>query len=208
MQRWIVPASVVAILISLAALLILLAAGTGTQEDVAAPEAAEEPATAPEDAPADVPQTIPEEEPDPEPGTEVEPGGVTQPEDDPAVQEEQPPAGGQTTPGDPTEEDPTAQASPLPGPETATIRITGDSAYYCTLGVIGETQTVQGRQPASYEVEVSTGGTSLDTVMAACQKISPGTLGIQIRYAGEVLARDETEARLGTVSVSWNPLEE
>jgi hypothetical protein len=44
--------------------------------------------------------------------------------------------------------------------------------------------------------------------MAACQKISPGTLGVLIRYDDEVVVREETDARLGTVSVSWNPLEE
>ncbi|MGB3632782.1 MAG: hypothetical protein WA982_01950 [Rubrobacteraceae bacterium] len=57
-------------------------------------------------------------------------------------------------------------------------------------------------------MEVATGGTSLETVMATCQKISPGTLGVQIRYDDEVVARDGTDTQLGTVSVSWNPLEE
>ncbi|CAN5625329.1 hypothetical protein BH24ACT21_BH24ACT21_18750 [soil metagenome] len=129
-------------------------------------------------------------------------GPVEQPtQEDQTAQGDGAAQGGQTTQGPP--------APPgLPGPGTATVEITGDSAYYCSLGVIGEPETIQGRRPTSYEIEVETGGTSLDTVMAACQKISPGTLGVLIRYDDEVVVREETDARLGTVSVSWNPLEE
>ena len=215
MQRWIIPASVVAILISLAALVILLAASAGSQSNIAEPQ---------DDAQIEESETPPQTTPE----QETTPGGLTQPEEDPAAEDEQPLGGGQTTQeeqplgggqttqeeqplggGQTEQEDQTAQqAPPQPGPSTATIRVTGDSAYYCSLGVIGEPETVQGRNPESYEVEVETGGTALDTVMAACQKISPGTLGVRILYDGEVVARDETDARLGTVSVSWNPLAE
>ena len=241
MQRWIIPASVVAILVSLAALVILLAASS-SQPDVAVQqeEQIEQDRwtgwSARNLAPTDAGPGETEQAPDP--------GGLTQPEEDPAAQEEQPLGGGQTTqedqplgggqttqedqtpgedqplgggqntqedqqPGGATQEDQTTQQTPAaPGPSTATVRVTGDSAYYCSLGVIGEPETVQGQSPASYEVGVETGGTALDTVIAACQKISPGTLGVRILYDGEIVARDETDARLGTVSVSWNPLAE
>ncbi len=195
MPRWIIPVSVVAILISLVTLGLLGAAGRSAPEDTVAPEQVEEPDTSSQ----------------PTPEQETPPGGPTQPEEEQATQGEQTVEEEQAAPEDPAaqEESTTAQpGTPLPGPRTATIRITGDSSYYCSLGVIGEPETIQGRRPASYEVEVATGGTSLDTVMAACQKISPGTLGVQIRYDGEVVARDETDTRLGTVSVSWNPLAE
>ena len=208
MQRWIIPASVVAILLSLAALVILLAASS-SQPDVVQQEEQIEQGDGQAEAPEPSPQPTPEQETDP--------GGLTQPEEDPAAEDEQPLGGGQTEQEEqqPLGEGPnsqgeqtTQQAPATPGPSTATIRITGDSAYNCSLGVIGETETVQGQSPASYEVEVETGGTALDTVMAACQKISPGTLGVRILYDDEIVARDETDARLGTVSVSWNPLEE
>ena len=204
MQRWIIPASVFAILISLAALVILLAASAGSQSNIAEPQ---------DDAQIEESETSPQTTPE----QETTPGGLTQPEEDPAAEDEQPlGGGGQTTQeeqplggGQTTQEEQTPSQAPVaPGPSTATIRVTGDSAYYCSLGVIGEPETVQGRNPESYEVDVETGGTALDTVMAACQKISPGTLGVRIIYDGEVVARDQTDARLGTVSVSWNPLAE
>lgn len=192
MPRWIIPASVLVILISLAALGILLVTNSAAPEDAVAPERVEEPETSP--------QPTPEQEQEPAGGGLT--GPVEQPtQEDQTAQGDGAAQGGQTTQGPP--------APPgLPGPGTATVEITGDSAYYCSLGVIGEPQTIQGRRPASYEIEVETGGTSLDTVMAACQKISPGTLGVLIRYDDEVVVREETDARLGTVSVSWNPLEE
>ena len=240
MQRWIIPASVVAILVSLAALVILLAASS-SQPDVAVQQ---EEQIEQDNGQAGVPETSPQPTPEEETEQAPDPGGLTQPEEDPAAQEEQPLGGGQTTqedqplgggqttqedqtpgedqplgggqntqedqqPGGATQEDQTTQQTPAaPGPSTATVRVTGDSAYYCSLGVIGEPETVQGQSPASYEVGVETGGTALDTVIAACQKISPGTLGVRILYDGEIVARDETDARLGTVSVSWNPLAE
>lgn len=199
MSRWIIPAGAVAILISLAALGILLAANSSAPpEDVSEVQQTEEPEIPP--------QTTPDQEQD------LEGGGLTTPEEQPpageeTTQEGQSAQGDQATQGGQT----TQQGAPAPvppGPSTATIEVRGDSAYYCSLGAIGEPETIQGRVPRSYEVQVETGGTALDTVMAACQKISPGTLGVLIRYDGEVVARDETDARLGTVSVSWNPLEE
>ena len=189
MSRWIIPASAVAILVSLAVLVGLLAAGATAPEDVAAPPEVEEPEASPQPTPQQEATT---------------PGGLTQPEEEQAAGDEQPTGEEQTVQEEPT----TQQAPTAPGPSAATIRITGDAAYYCSAGVVGEPDTVQGQSPATYEVEVETGGTALETVMAACQKISPGTLGVRILYDGEVVARDETAARLGTISVSWNPLEE
>lgn len=192
MPRWIIPASVVAILVSLAAIVILMVASTGGTTS----------ANVEQDVEQDLGQVEePEVAPEPEdPGAQ---GGLTAPEEEPTGQPEQPLEEDQTADQQPTQQEPLA-----PGPSTATIRITGDSSYYCSLGVIGETETVQGRRPASYEVEVATGGTALDTVMAACQKISPGSLGLRVLYDDEVVAQDETNARLGTVSVAWNPLAE
>lgn len=179
MPRWIIPSSIVVILVSLAALGILLASNSGrTASDGLEEEAGqvEEPETSPQPAPQQ--ETAQEEES--------------------TIPEEQSAQGEQTTP----------QGPQAPGPRFAVIQITGDSAYYCSAGVIGEPETIEGRRPDTFRVEVATGGTALDTVMAACQKISPGTLGVQILYDEVVVARDETTARLGTVSVSWNPLEE
>lgn len=192
MQRWIIPASVVGIVIAIAALTILVATnsintGQDTQQgtgQVEEPEPVQDPTPQPDDSES------------PAPGT---PGGETSG----ALNEEDAAAGGQTT----REEAP--EPAIQPGPRTATIEITGDTAYYCSIGVIGDPRTVEGRQPTVYEVQVSTGGTALETVMAACQKISPGgTLGVNIVYDDEVVAQDETSGRLGTVSVSWSPLEE
>lgn len=190
MPRWIIPAGVVAILVSLAALGILLATNaSGPSSSDLQDDAQVEPEIPPQPTPE--PET-PEEE-------------LTVPEDPAGAEEEEQPLQREQTTGD----EPDAQQSPLaPGPRSAVVRITGGAAYYCSVGVIGEPETIQGRRPASYEVGVSTGGTSLETVMAACQKISPGTLGVRIIYDGEVVAREETDVRLGTVSVSWNPLEE
>ncbi|CAN5667496.1 hypothetical protein BH24ACT22_BH24ACT22_18960 [soil metagenome] len=193
MPRWIIPASVFTILISLAALGILLATNSAAPpEDVADTPQVEEPETSP--------QPTPEQETE----REVDPENAPQPEEEEILPEEQ------TTQEDPTSqgEQTTQQTPTLPGPRTAVVRITGGAAYYCNLGVIGESETIQGRQPASYEVEVATGGTALETVTASCQKISPGTLEVQIRYDGEVVVRDQTDARLGTVTVAWNPLQE
>lgn len=197
MPRWIIPASAIAILISLAALGILLAANSSAPpEDVSEVQQTEEP----------------EASRQPTPEQELEGGASTVPEEHPPIdegptQEGQSAQEGLDTQGERTTQQGTPGPVP-PGPSSATVEITGDSAYYCSLGVIGEPETIQGRVPRSYEVEVEAGGTALDTVMAACQKISPGTLGLLIRYDDEVVAREETDARLGTISVSWNPLEE
>ena len=192
-------------MISLAALGILLATNAAAPEDVADTQ---------NDAQVGEPETSPQ--PMPEQEQETEEGDLAEPEEQPTQEEEQGEEttqegqsagrGGAIQGGQTTQQD--TPAPGLPGPSTATVEVTGNSAYYCSLGVIGEPETVQGRRPTSYEVEVETGGTSLDTVMAACQKISPGTLAVLIRYDDEVVAQDETDARLGTVSLSWNPLEE
>ncbi|MGF1470511.1 MAG: hypothetical protein ACFB50_02065 [Rubrobacteraceae bacterium] len=186
MPRWIIPAGVVGILVSLAALGLLLAANSGGAPSNELEQGAGQVEETPEDPQSTEEQGAAREEPEQE--ATVPEGELTTPEDQEAQD-------GQATP----------QA---PGPREASIQITGNAAYYCSAGVIGEAQTIEGRTPNTYRVDVSTGGTSLDTVMAACQKISPGTLGVRILYDGEVVARDETTARLGTISVVWNPLEQ
>lgn len=205
MLRWIIPSSVVAILIALAALGILLAANTGGTASLDAEQEmgqVGEQETSPQPAPDPEQQDLQE---DPGEGSlEGEQSEQQDPsqQDDPGDQTEQNPPGEQVNPVEAPE------GLQMPGPQTAEVRISGNASYYCTLGALGEPETVQGRRPVSYEVSVATGGTSLDTVMAACQKISPGSLSVRINYDGEVVAQDETDARLGTVSVAWNPLEE
>lgn len=185
MPRWIIPSGVVAILISLAALGILLAANANRPDS-----------GAPRQNDARVEQ--PENSSQPAPPRESS-------EDGRANQDEQPLQGGPASQGERT----TERDSPVPpGPRNAVVRIGGGAAYHCSVGVIGEPETIEGRRPTSYEVEVTTGGTSLETVMAVCQKISSGTLEVSILYDDEVVAEDETDSRLGTVSVSWSPLEE
>ena len=207
MQRWIIPASVAAIVISLAALAILGASGPTAPEDAAQqdPGQIEEP-EAREPEPAPQPDESPDQQSEADPESPA-PGGETSEDPEDPVDEDpvdQPVAGEQTT-----QEEETPQSAIQPGPRTATIEITGDSAYYCSVGVIGDPRTVEGRRPTTYEVEVATGGTALETVMAACQKISPGgTMGVNILYDDEVVAQEETSDRLGTVSLSWSPLEE
>ncbi|MGB3632783.1 MAG: hypothetical protein WA982_01955 [Rubrobacteraceae bacterium] len=110
MSRWIIPASLVAILISLAALGILLATNSAAPPvDVAETPQASEPETSPQ----------------PTPEQEMTPGGSTEPEEEQAAQ------GGQTTQEDQVSQGgPSTQQSPTqPGPRTAVVRITGDAAY-------------------------------------------------------------------------------
>lgn len=190
MLRWVVPVGAAAILIALAALVIILVTNSGGGAGIEAGQV-EEPEVSPQPT-------------QPEPGEGgLDGGGLTVQEgqddqEDPVAQEE------------PTVEEPTEETGPIPTldrPSIAVIEFTGNSSYYCSAGAIGEPETIQGQGPATYEVVVATGGTSLDTVMASCQKISPGTLGVSILYEDEVVAQEETDVRLGTVSVAWNPLQ-
>ncbi len=92
--------------------------------------------------------------------------------------------------------------------KTAIIEITGNAPYLCTVGLIDSSRTVEGRAPATYKLKVVPGGTSLDTVMAVCQQTGAGgPLGVRILYDGELKAQEQTNARLGTVAVSWSPVE-
>ncbi len=112
---------------------------------------------------------------------------------------------------DPTqEEQPTQQDTQVePAQETATVEITGNVAYHCTVGLIDSSRIVEGRAPAIYKIKLVPAGTSLDAVMAVCQKTAAGgPLGVRILYDGEVKAHQQTTGRLGTVAVSWSPVEE
>jgi hypothetical protein len=67
---------------------------------------------------------------------------------------------------------------------------------------------VRGANPASFQVRVAPGGSSIDTVMAVCQKITGESLGVGIIYDEEVKVQEDTTGRFGTVSVSWSPVQE
>ena len=94
------------------------------------------------------------------------------------------------------------------GPRVVNIEITGDSRYSCSLGNIDSPRTIRGSNPAPFQVRITPGGTSLDAVMAVCQKISGDNLGVSIVYDGEIKAQDETTDQFGTVSASWSPVQQ
>ncbi|MDQ4105574.1 MAG: hypothetical protein M3157_00140 [Actinomycetota bacterium] len=183
MSRWIIIAGLATILISLVALASLSggSAGPETEEEALQEPAPPEEPEAPEPAPA--PTTTPQQETEPEEQT---------------TREEQP------TPGIQRDE----RQTPGPGPSVATVRITGDATYSCSVGRIDSPRRVRGANPTDYQVRVARGGTSLDTVMAVCQKITGDELSVGIIYDGEVRAQDDTTARFGTVNVSWSPMQE
>lgn len=192
MLRWVIIAGLATILISLVALVSLSGNSSQptTEEALQEPdtlEAPETPEPAPEPAPepSTEPTTTPEQDAEPDPSTEDAEEGL--------------PVQGIR---------PRDQQVAGPGPRVATIEIAGDSRYSCSLGRLDSPRTVRGTNPASFQVRVARGGTSLDTVMATCQKISGEELGVGIIYDGEVMAQGDTTERFGTVSVSWSPMQE
>ena len=188
MSRLVIIAGLATILISLVAL-ISLSGGSGqptTGEALQEPDTLEAPETPePEPEPATEPPTTPEQDAEPD-------STAGDAEDEPPVQG--------IRPSD-------RQAAGV-GPRVATIEIAGDSRYSCSLGRLDSPRTVRGTNPASFQVRVARGGTSLDTVMATCQKISGEELGVGIIYDGEVRAQGDTTEQFGTVSVSWSPMQE
>lgn len=94
------------------------------------------------------------------------------------------------------------------GPRIATVEITGDSRYSCIIGRIDSPRTVRGTDSATYQVRVTPGGTSVDTVISVCQKIGGDNLNASIVYDNDVKAEDDTEDQFGTVSVSWSPMQQ
>lgn len=103
---------------------------------------------------------------------------------------------------EPVEEEPVEE-------EAATVQVTGDTSFSCSVGNIQSQRTVDGTAPASFEVPVDAGVFSGDAVTAACQNMAEtGTLGVQIVYDGEVRAENQTTAQFGTVNVSWSLAEQ
>ncbi len=186
MSRWVIIAGLATILISLVALAVL----SGNSSQPSPGQALQEPTT-PEAPDSPAPSTTPTTTPATPATTEqtTGPGRTTQGEQ--PVQGIRP--GGRQALG--------------AGPRVVTIEVTGDARYSCSLGRLDSPRTVRGRNPATYQVRVTPGGTSLDTLAAVCQKISGESLGVRIVYDGEVKAQDDTTERFGSVSVSWSPVQ-
>lgn len=204
MSRLVIIAGLATILISLVALVTL----AGNSNPSVTEEAAQEPETLETPEPDTEPSTEPEPEPETEPSPTTPEASPEQDEarEDQPLQEEPPVQGIQ--PGGQAGDRAGDRLTPGAGPRVATVEVTGDAGYSCSMGRIDSPRTVRGTNPASYQVRVAPGGTSLDTVMAVCQKISGEELGVGIIYDGEVKERDETSGRFGTVSVSWSPVQE
>ena len=197
MSRWIMMAGLAAILISLVALAVL-SAGSGPPATGGASQGANAPqAPGQSTGPTETPATTPA--PATTPGTTAP--EATVPEQ--AGQSGRSQGGGgnvqRIRPGD--------QGAAGTGPRVATIEVSGDARYSCSIGLIDSPRTVRGTGPDAYQVRVAPGGSSLDAVMASCQKISGEELGVGIIYNSEVRAQDDTTEQFGTVSVTWSPIQ-
>lgn len=193
MSRWIIVAGLATVLVSLVGLAVL-AGSSNAPQDVAAPESSE--ASDPEPS-----------NPSTSPSTPTTTPSAPAPETTPTEQESD---SGQTTQDEEQVQNirPGDSNAPRTGPRVATIEISGNSTYACSIGRIDSPRTIRGTSPAPFQVRVTPGGSSLDTVMAVCQKISGETLGVRVVYDGELKAQDETSERFGTVSASWSPVQE
>ncbi len=201
MSRWIIIAGLATVLISLVGLATLAGSNQNTTEGASqVQESAEpDPSEAPEpEAPepeAPNPSTTPDPAPEPVPEATTEEEG--------AVPEETNEGGGLLQGVQPDDQGGTGAT-----PRIATIEITGDSRYSCSIGQIDSPRTIRGSNAAPFQVRVAPGGTSLDAVMAVCQKISGDNLGVSIVYDGEVRAQDSTMEQFGTISASWSPIQQ
>lgn len=190
MSRWVIIAGLATILISLVALASLSAGSNRPTTEEAARESAQ-----------------PEGSTEPEEPAVLGGGSEGVPEPPEAPREDTPAR-------DEGEERPVRGITPEdrrvrgPAPRIATVEVTGDASYSCSVGRIDSPRTVRGANPAVYQVRVAPGGSSLDTVMAVCQKITGDELDVGIVYDGEVRARGDTTERFGTVSVSWSPMQQ
>lgn len=121
--------------------------------------------------------------------------------------QEEPPAQEEPAPDevpDP-ELDPEPEPAPEP-PDSATILLSGDAAYSCTIGSVDGSRSVEGTPPQEYEVAVNTGPFDYERISVFCWKSGmSGTLGVQIVYDGQVRQEATTLAEYGTTSVSWTP---
>lgn len=170
------------------------------------PDSVTAPTADPDADPAETPTTTPEEPSEAPLGQDEEQGrqNAQESQEEPPVQGIQP--GGQAEDSRNNRQAPAT--GPVAGPRVATIEISGDARYSCSIGLIDSPRTILGVNPASFQVRVTPGGTALDTVMAVCQKARGEELGVGIIYDGEVKAQDDTTGRFGTVSVSWSPVQE
>ena len=197
MLRWIIIAGLATVLISLVALAAL--AGSSSQPVTGGASQAQE------SAKSNSSKTPGPKAPNSSTTPAPAPGATTTP-----ATTEQGAAPGQTTQGGGLLQGarPSDQGGRGIGTRVATIEITGNSRYSCSIGRIDTPRTVRGRNPAPFQIKVAPGGTSLDAVMAVCQKISGDNLGVRIVYNGEVKAQDSTTERFGTVSASWSPIQQ
>ena len=188
MSRWIIIVGLATVVISLVGL-ATLAGSSNSPEGIAAPESTDAPDLEPSN-PSTNPTTTPDTVTPATTEQEAEPGQTAQ--DDEQIQGIRPSDRGATR----------------TGPRVATVEISGNSSYACSIGRIDSPRTIRGTSPAPFQVRVTPGGSSLDTVMAVCQKIRGENLAVRIVYDGELKAQDETTDRFGTVSVSWSPVQE
>lgn len=188
MSRWIIIAGLATVLISLVAL-ASLAGSSNAPEDIAAPESSETSEPEPSN-PSTNPTTTPETTTPSTTEQEADSGQTTQ--DEEPLQSIRP----------------SDREATRNGPRVATVEISGNSSYACSIGRIDSPRTIRGTSPAPFQVRVTPGGSSLDTVMAVCQKIRGENLSVRIVYDGELKAQDETSDRFGTVSASWSPVQE
>lgn len=196
MSRWIIIAGIAAVLISLVGLATLAGSNQNITEGASQTQESAEPDSSGTPAPeAPNPSTTPEPAPEPVPEATTEEEG--------AVPEETNEGGGLLQGVQPDDQGGTGSS-----PRIATIEITGDSRYSCSIGQIDSPRTIRGSNAAPFQVRVVPGGTSLDAIMAVCQKISGDNLGVSIVYDGEVRAQDSTTEQFGTVSASWSPIQQ
>lgn len=195
MSRWIIIAGIAAVLISLVGLATLAGSNQNITEGASQTQESAEPDSSGTPAPeAPNPSTTPDPAPEPVPEATTEEEG--------AVPEETNEGGGLLQGVQPDDQGGTGSS-----PRIATIEITGDSRYSCSIGQIDSPRTIRGSNAAPFQVRVVPGGTSLDAIMAVCQKISGDNLGVSIVYDGEVRAQDSTTEQFGTVSASWSPIQ-
>jgi hypothetical protein len=91
----------------------------------------------------------------------------------------------------------------------ATVRVSGTPgvAYLGYYGRVGDEKDVEsrvGRDPADYDVDLSSG---LKVVIVDLRKVgrNPGTLKAEIISNGKVQDSRETTAEEGRISFSWSP---
>jgi hypothetical protein len=91
------------------------------------------------------------------------------------------------------------------------VRVSGpqgtvySGAYGTTQGGMLPVDGVLGAVPAEYGVEAWSGAFDAVSAMFRKNQPIPGTLRVEVLWAGEVVAKGETSEELGSVEVNWNP---